>query len=168
MIVVTAERNTARPVDRSASAIFSWGDPSDSAYRFVIWSPYETPNARTIGPTIITVIVTSQSVIPMIPNVIQTEHSVGRPEIMTTLIPWIGRIRPVCRTSQWNRKRTIATVTIPTGKICQNSLNEYSVTALVIGTGPVNVMLRLVSFQPFSSRNSSSLFWVLAIRAPIG
>ena len=36
MIVVNAESNTALPVEFIASAIFSWGDPFDSAYLFVI------------------------------------------------------------------------------------------------------------------------------------
>ena len=37
-----------------------------------------------------------------------------------------------------NRPR--ATKTIARGKICQNNLNENSVTAFVIGTGPVSVI----------------------------
>ena len=37
--VVTAERNTALPVDCRASAIFSFGVPFDSAYRLVMCNP---------------------------------------------------------------------------------------------------------------------------------
>ena len=59
MTVVIAERKTARPVEFRAIAIFSRGVPLDSAYRLVMCSPYETPRARMIGPTIMTVIVTS-------------------------------------------------------------------------------------------------------------
>ena len=95
IIVVMAERNTARPVELRATAIFSWGVPLHSAYLFVIWRPYETPNASTIGPTRITVIVTSYWVRPIIPRVTHTAHSVGRPEIITTLMPWTNRILPV-------------------------------------------------------------------------
>ena len=59
IIVVIADRNTARPVEFKAYSIFSFGVHLASAYRLVICSPYDTPRARTIGPTMITVIVTS-------------------------------------------------------------------------------------------------------------
>ena len=59
MIVVMADKKTALPVEFNAVFIFSFGVPLDSAYLLVICKPYDTPNAKTIGPTIITVIVTS-------------------------------------------------------------------------------------------------------------
>ena len=40
-----------------------------------------------------------------------------------------------------------ATKTIAVGNISQNNLKENSVTALVIGTGPVKVIVRFRSFQ---------------------
>jgi hypothetical protein len=57
--VVTADKNTALPVEDNDAFIFSDLVPPSSAYRFVMWRPYETPKANNIGPTIITVIVTS-------------------------------------------------------------------------------------------------------------
>ena len=57
--VVTADKNTALPVDDNDAFIFSDLVPPSSAYRLVICRPYETPRASNIGPTIITVIVTS-------------------------------------------------------------------------------------------------------------
>ena len=39
-----------------------------------------------------TVIVTSKFDAPIMPNVQNTAQSVGRPAMITTLIPWIGRI----------------------------------------------------------------------------
>ena len=76
----------------------------------------------------------------MIPIVIKTEQSVGSPEMTKTLIPCTNRILPVCNRSQWNRNKPTATNTTPMGKTFQNKLNDSSVTALVIGTGPVRVM----------------------------
>ena len=58
---------------------------------------------------------------------------------------------PVCNTSQWNTNSPIATSTTATGKIFQNMSNVRSVTALVIGTGPVNVIERPKLFTPRSS-----------------
>ena len=75
------------------------------------------------------------------PKVQNTEQRVGSPAITTTLNPWIGRQEPVCKTSEWNTNKPIATSTIAIGNICQKSLKENSVTAFVIGTGPVNVIL---------------------------
>ena len=60
--VVTADRNTALPVEASDCLIFSSLVPVSSAYRFVMCNPYETPRAKRIGPTIITVMVTSYPV----------------------------------------------------------------------------------------------------------
>ena len=57
--VVTADKNTALPVDFKALLIFSYLSPDSSAYLLVMCKPYDTPNANKIGPTIITVIVTS-------------------------------------------------------------------------------------------------------------
>ena len=57
--VVTADKNTAFPVEDSDARIFSDLVPSSSAYRLVMCKPYDTPKASKIGPTIITVIVTS-------------------------------------------------------------------------------------------------------------
>ena len=159
MTVVTAERNTARPVDWIAKAIFSRGVPFDSAYLFVMCRPYETPSAKIIGPVIITVMVTSKSCHPIIPKVAKTEHSVGRPAMMTTLMPCCHWIRPVCSTSQWNKNRTATTATQPTGKIFQNNSNVYSVTALVMGTGPVNVILRQSGLFALGSSSESGYFF---------
>ena len=57
--VVTADKNTAFPVEDKDAFIFSDLVPPSSAYLFVMWRPYDTPKASNIGPTIITVIVTS-------------------------------------------------------------------------------------------------------------
>ena len=78
----------------------------------------------------------------MTPRVHQTEQSVGNPEIMTTLIPCMILTRPVWIKSEWKTNKPPATATIPSGKICQNRTNEYLVTELVIGTGPVRVIVR--------------------------
>ena len=56
----------------------------------------------------------------------------------------MGRIpvNPAWRISEWKTNRPMATRMIAEGKICQKSLKENSVTELVIGTGPVRVMVR--------------------------
>ena len=96
------------------------------------------------------------------------------------LIPVI----PVCSKSEWKTNSPSATSTIAVGKISQNNLKENSVTALVIGTGPVNVIVRfnsshvqtpvsgsgtpslLTSSQYLSCLlNSFSCAWVFAIKS---
>ena len=55
----------------------------------------------------------------------------------------MGRIPviPACNKSEWKTNKPIATSTTANGKMDQNNSNENSVTAFVIGTGPVSVMV---------------------------
>ena len=82
-----------------------------------------------------------------------TEQRVGNPVITSTLIPWTNLILPVCNKSQWKINRPNATNATPLGNTLQNKLNDSSVTAFVIGTGPVSVITRPLDSQPLSSAN---------------
>ena len=82
---------------------------------------------------------------------------------MRTLIPWTNLNLPVCSKSQWNKKRVIATRKTPTGNTSQNRLNDSSVTALVIGAGPVRAILSCRHSQSVSFSGSSGQILLLTL-----